>query len=182
MENGNAESPKFAFERRTHPRFMVELPVEYRRSNDSKLRPGHTVNFSEEGLMVLVSEQIEMGESLEMKIYFSAASGLVTISATVKVIWVDMEPKENGYYRFGMGYVDISPSDMESLKGFLNMYADPHQAAVELNSRAGSPLNTGKSSAPERPAQTLAKISAILVFLKSILGLGRRAMGKGRRR
>jgi hypothetical protein len=182
MENDKAERPQFAFERRMHPRFMVELPVEYRRSNDSRLRPGHTLNFSEGGLMVLVSEQIEIGESLEMKIYFSSACGLVTIAATMKVIRADMEAKENGYYRFGMRYVDISPADMESLKGFLKMYADPHQAAVELNSRAGSRLNMGKSSAPERPAQTLAKIPAILVILKSILTLGRRAMGKGRSR
>jgi hypothetical protein len=182
MENDKAERPQFAFERRMHPRFMVELPVEYRRSTDSRLRPGHTVNFSEEGLMVLVSEQIEMGESLAMKIYFSNTSGLVTIAATVKVIWADTEPKENGYYRFGMRYVDISPTDMKSLKGFLNMYADPHQAAVGLNSRAGSPFNTGKTSAPERPAQTIAKIPAILVIFKSILALGRRAMGKGRSR
>ena len=182
MENDKAERPQFAFERRMHPRFMVELPVEYCRSNDSRLRPGHTLNFSEGGLMVLVSEQIEMGESLAMKIYFSAASGLVTIAATVKVIWADTEPKENGYYRFGMRYVDISPANMENLKGFLNMYADPHQATAELNSRAGSPLKTGQTSAPERPAQTLAKIPVILVFLKGILGLGRRAKGKGRSR
>jgi hypothetical protein len=180
MENDEAEGPQFAFERRTHPRFLVELPVEYRRNTDSRLRPGHTENFSEEGLMVLVSEQIEMGESLAMKIYFSAASGLVTIAATVKVIWADMAPKENGYYRFGMSYVDISPADRESLKGFLNMYGDPHQAAAGLNSRAGRPLKTGKNSAPERPAQTLGKIPVILVFLKNILGLGRRARGKGR--
>ena len=151
MENDKAERPQFAFERRMHPRFMVELPVEYRRTTDPRLRPGHTVNFSEEGLMVLVSEQIEMGESLAMKIYFSDPSGLVTIAATVRVIWADMEPKENGYYRFGMRYVDISPADMETLKGFLNMYADPNQAAADLNSRAGSLLNTGKTSAQSGP-------------------------------
>jgi hypothetical protein len=182
MENDKAESPQFASEERRHPRFMVELPVEYRRSNDSRLRPGHTVNFSEDGFMVLVSEQMETGEDLEMKIYFSSASGLVTIAAIVKVIWADIEAKEGVYYRVGVCYVDISPADMENLKGFLNMYADPHQVPAELKPPAGSLLTTGKSSAPERPVRTLAAIPAILTFLKSLPGLGRRAMGKGRSR
>jgi len=132
---------------------MVELPVGYRRSNDSRLRPGHAVSFSEDGLMLLVSEQMEMGEGLEMKIYFSSASGLVTITAIVKVIWADIEANESGYYRFGVRYVDISPGDMESLKGFLDMYADPHQVAAELKPRAGSVFKPSKPSAPESPGR-----------------------------
>ena len=182
MENDKAESPQFASEERRHPRFTVELPVEYRRSNDANLRPGHTVNFSEDGFMVLVSEQMEIGESLEMKIYFSTAFGLVTIAVIVKVIWADIKPKEGGYYRFGVRYGDISPADMDNLKAFLNMYADPHQAAVELKPRAGSILNPSKPSAPERPGRPLAAVLPILTFLKSLLGPGRRAMGNGKSR
>jgi hypothetical protein len=183
MENDKAESPRFAFERRSHSRFMVELPVEYRRSQDSRLRPGHTVNFSEDGLMVLVSEQMEMGESLEMKIYFSSVSGLVTIAAIVKVIWTDIEAKEGGYYRVGVRYADISPADMDNLKGFLNMYADPNQAAAEINPRAGGLFKPSKPSAPESPGRP-PPVAAfpILTFLKRILGLGRRAMRKGKSR
>ena len=139
MENDNAENLQFTFERRKHPRFMVELPVEYRRSSDSKFRPGHTVNFSEDGFMILVSEQVEIGASLEMKIYFSSASGLVTIAAIVKVIWADIQAKEGIYYRIGVSYADISPADMENLKGFLNMYADPHQVPAELKPPSKSP-------------------------------------------
>jgi hypothetical protein len=182
MENDKAESPQFVFERRSYSRFMVELPVEYRRSNDSRLRPGHTVNFGEDGLMVLVSEQMETGESLEMKIYFSSASGLVTIAAIVKVIWADIEAKKGGYYRVGVRYADISPADMQNLKGFLNMYADPNQAAAEMKPPAGSLFNPSKPSAPESRGRPPVAVFPLLTFLKRILGLGRRAMRKGKSR
>jgi hypothetical protein len=48
--------------------------------------------------MVSVSEQMEIGEQLKMKIYFAPDSSLITIAAIVRAAWVDMEAKEDGYY------------------------------------------------------------------------------------
>jgi hypothetical protein len=180
LEKDKPESPQFIFERRKHPRFLVELPVEYRRANDSRVRPGHTINFSEDGLMISVSEQMEIGEQLEMKIYFSSGSSLITIEAVVKIAWVDVEIKEDGYYRFGVRFVNISPVDMERLTGFLNLYADPNQAPVELKSPAGGRLNPRMPSAPERPGRPPAPNPPPLTPLKRLLGLARWAMGKGK--
>jgi len=180
MEKDKAESPQFTFERRRDPRFLVELPVEYRRANDSRIRPGHTVDFSGNGLMVSISEQIEVGEKLEMKIFFSSGSSLITIAASVEIAWVDTEAKEDGYYRFGVSFVDISPADRERLKGFLSLYADPHQTPAELKSPAGSGLNPRKPSAPEQPGQPPAANPTPLTPLKRLLGLARWAMGKGK--
>jgi hypothetical protein len=149
MENDKAEP--IHLERRTHPRFQLELPVEYRRAKDSKIRPGHTVNFSEDGLMVSVSGQVEIGEQLEIKIYFSSDSSLITIEANVKVAWVDMEAKEDGHYRFGVSFMNISPVDRERLNRFLSMYADPNQASGELKSPSADRFNPSKSSAPRAP-------------------------------
>jgi hypothetical protein len=181
MEKDKAESLQFTLERRNHPRFLIELPVEYRRANDSRVHLGHTINFSEDGLMVSVSEQMEIGEKLEMKIYFSSGSSLITIEAIVKIAWVDIEAKEDDYYRFGVSFVNISPMDMERLKGFLSLYADPHQAPVELKSPAGGRLNPSKPSPPEHPGgrPTAANPPPLTTF-KRLLSLGRRAMGKGK--
>lgn len=141
MKEENAASPQFAFEKRNHPRFLVELPVEYRRANDSSFHPCHTINFSEDGFMVAVSEQMKIDEELEMKIYFSSSSSLNTVAAIVKIAWVDTELKEDGYYRFGVSFVNISPMDMEKLEGFLSLYADSHRAPAELKPQAESLLN-----------------------------------------
>ena len=151
MEESNAKNPRFSFERRKRPRFLMELPLEYRKADGPKMRPGHTVNFSEDGLMVLGSEQMAIGEKLEMKIYFSSGSGFVTIPAIVKVVWLDIDPKEDGYYRFGVNFINISPVDMQSLKEFLKIYADPHQAHAELKPPTSTSPNPHKSFTPELP-------------------------------
>lgn len=148
MEKDKAASPQFAFERRNHPRFLVELPVEYRRANDSSFHPCHAINFSEDGFMVALSEQMKIGEELEMKIYFSSGSSLNTVATIVKIAWVDSEVKEDDYYRFGVSFVNISPMDMEKLKEFLSLYADLHQAPAELKPQAGSLLNRSTPFVP----------------------------------
>ena len=182
MESDKPEPPQYTYERRKHQRFLVELPVEYRRAGASRPRPGHTINFSEDGFMLLVSEQMEAGEDLEIKIYFSSSPGLVTIAAVVKVIWADTDAKEKGYYRFGVCYVDISTADKETLKAFLSMYADPNQGPVELKPRAETVFNPTQPSAPEPRGRPFAAILAILAFLKCFLGDGKREMRKGRAR
>lgn len=167
MEKDKVESPLFTVERRNHPRFPVGLPVEYCRADDSRIRPGHTIDFSEDGLMVSVSEHLEIGEQLQMKIYFSSGSSLITVEAVVKIAWADTEIKEDGYYRFGVKFVNISPADRERLTGFLNLYADPNQIPVKLKSPAGVHHNPSKPSAPPSPTSP-----------KHLLGIGKWFMDK----
>jgi c-di-GMP-binding flagellar brake protein YcgR len=146
MEKDKTEPSQFAFERRMNPRFQIELPVEYRRANDSRIRPGHTVNFSEDGFMICVSERMEADENLEMKIYFTSPAGFVTIPAIVKVVWADMEVKEDDYYRFGVNFLNISPADKELLQEFLKIYADPYQTVSEIKAPVRNCLNENKPS------------------------------------
>lgn len=112
------------YDRRRHPRFHGELPVEYQRAGSPQIRTGHTVNISEGGMMVLVSEPLEVGEHLEMNLYFSSALGLVTVRVLVRVVWVDKEENEDGYFRFGLNYVSISPDNTANLKLFLALHGD----------------------------------------------------------
>jgi hypothetical protein len=146
MESNKPETPEYTFERRSKPRFEVELPLEYRRVGAPKFHPGHTVNFSEDGFMLSVSEQMEAGEEFKVKIYFTSSSGLVTIRAVAEVVWADTGAEEDGHYRFGARYVDISAADKEILGAFLNIYADPHQAEVKIRPQAESPFNPIKPS------------------------------------
>ena len=92
--------------------------------NSSKTLPGHTVNVSEDGLMVSLPEQIDIGENLDMRLYFSWGADLNIIRTIVQVIWVTNEEKKDGYYQCGVNFIDISPEDMDRLKSFLDLYAD----------------------------------------------------------
>ena len=107
------------FEKRKHPRFNVDLPVEYARSDLDASR-GEALNVSEGGLLVYFSERMEVGQHLSMKLFFSSGVEFNAIETLVKVVWVDVHLGEDGRdYRAGVTFVDISPGDLEKLRIFL---------------------------------------------------------------
>ena len=106
-------------ERRRHPRFNVELPIEYARI-DLAVKNGRAVNASEGGLLLYLPEQMEIGRHLKLKLFFTSGSGLTGIEMLVEVVWVDIHlEKEWGDYRTGVRFVDISVEDLIKLKDFL---------------------------------------------------------------
>jgi c-di-GMP-binding flagellar brake protein YcgR len=107
------------FEKRKHPRFDVNLPVEYARSDLVSSR-GEAVNASEGGLLLYLPERMEIDQHLSLKLFFSSESELKTIETLVKVVWMDIHIGENrGDYRAGVKFVEISPGDLQKLRSFL---------------------------------------------------------------
>jgi c-di-GMP-binding flagellar brake protein YcgR len=107
------------FEKRKHPRFDVNLPVEYVRSGLVANRGG-ALNASEGGLLLYLPEKMEVGQHLSLKLFFSSGSELNTIKTLVQVVWMDIHLGENQEdYRAGVKFVDISSEDLEKLRDFL---------------------------------------------------------------
>jgi len=107
------------FEKRRHPRFNVDLPIEYVRS-DSVVNHGEAINASEGGLLVYFPERMEVGQHLSLKLFFSSGFEFNTIETLVKVVWMDVHPGENcADYRAGVTFVDIALGDLEKLIIFL---------------------------------------------------------------
>ena len=122
MKNGEKETKRrygtVNFEKRKHPRFDVDLPVEYSRT-DLAVYHGRVFNVSEGGLLVYLPEKMEVGQHLRMKIFFSSDFGLNTIEIVTEVVWLDIHlEKDWGDYRTGVRFVDISLEDLNSLKNF----------------------------------------------------------------
>jgi c-di-GMP-binding flagellar brake protein YcgR len=119
-------SKSATFERRKCPRFTAALPIEYWPiiNYNSQGRPGHTINIGEGGLMVSLPEQLEVGEELKVKLYFSLDSGLDTIEAISKVVWAKMDVEKQGFYQLGLSFLDISRSDIKKAITFLRRFSD----------------------------------------------------------
>jgi c-di-GMP-binding flagellar brake protein YcgR len=129
------------FERRKHPRFSVDLPVEYRKIANPKSRPAHTGDLSEGGLLLYISEPFEIGQELTLKLFFTSGGKLNFVNAHAQVVWKDIRNENEGSYRIGVKFVGISSEDLIFLKGFVNdlMMLKP---VHELNTPAGlSPTN-----------------------------------------
>lgn len=107
------------FERRKHPRFSVELPVGYRKINNSETHPAQTGDLSEGGLLLYVSEPLEIGEILAIEFSYKAGHKLKVLQARVQVVWKDIRFSNEGFFRMGVKFLEISRDDFQSLKDFL---------------------------------------------------------------
>ena len=107
-------------ERRKYPRFSIDLPIEYHLLPSSPSFTGRALNASEGGLLVYLSQSIEIGQRLKIKLFFASGSDLSSIEVVVEVVWMDIHLGEDwGDYRCGVKFLDISSEDINQLKHFL---------------------------------------------------------------
>jgi hypothetical protein len=108
------------FEKRSYPRFSVDLPVEYTRK-DLVVKQGRVINASEGGLLVYFPDQMEIGQHLRLKLFFASGSELNLMESVNQVVRVDVHTgKDWGNYRTGVKFVDISLEDLCTLKSFFS--------------------------------------------------------------
>ena len=108
------------FERRKYPRVKLSLTVEYSRIDSSMKKTGRTSNASEGGLEIYLPEQVEVGDQLKLKVFFSCGDELKSVDAVAEVVWTDLRLGEAwGEYRAGVKFVEISSDELDKLKDFL---------------------------------------------------------------
>jgi c-di-GMP-binding flagellar brake protein YcgR len=106
-------------ERRKYPRFKINLPLDYYRVDTPAGLTGRAENASEGGLEIYFPEEMQIGERLKLKLFFSSSeTELRAIEALAEVVWIDILSGD-GEFRSGVKFVDISPEDLVRLKTFL---------------------------------------------------------------
>jgi c-di-GMP-binding flagellar brake protein YcgR len=109
-----------AIEKRKHPRFSVELPLDYSRVNGKETYGGMVANASEGGLLVYLPERIEIGALLKIEIFYVGGLELNTIKAVGKVVWADLAARESwGEHRYGLQFESIDEKDFNRLTTLL---------------------------------------------------------------
>jgi len=109
-----------SFERRKYPRFNIDLPMEYYRIDSPIGNAVRARNISEGGLLIYFPEQIEIGQHLRLKIFFTLKSDLHSVEVLGEVVWVDIHLGEGwGDYKSGVKFIDATQEDMTKLKDFL---------------------------------------------------------------
>lgn len=107
-------------ERRRSSRFPLRLAIEYYRANSPINQTGQALDASEGGLQILLPEQMEIGQKLNMKLFFSSGSKLNSIEVLAEVVWINSQLGEGEkLYRSGVRFINISPEGMTKLKHFL---------------------------------------------------------------
>lgn len=105
------------YERRRHPRFPVDFPVDYHHEGGGKAFVGKAVNASEGGLMVCLDESISTGSELIVSMLFNLGFEFTGIKARCRVIWKDVGlVSDSPGYQYGLEFLDIDEHDIVKLK------------------------------------------------------------------
>jgi hypothetical protein len=108
-------------ERRNHPRFNLELPLDYLRINEKENYGGIVANASELGILVYLPEKMEMGTTLSTEIFYAHGLGLDSIKAIAKVVWADLPARKTwSEYRYGLQFQSIDKHNLSKLKNLFN--------------------------------------------------------------
>ncbi len=124
MENKEEKTrPRYGIaniERRKYRRFPIRLPIEYYRADSPINQTGQTLDASEGGLQILFPEQMEIGQNLKLKLFFSSGSELNAIETLGEVVWMNSQLAEGeNHYRSGVRFTHISTEDLTKLKNFM---------------------------------------------------------------
>jgi hypothetical protein len=105
-------------ERRSHPRLVIELPLEYQETGDSCLRGGIIVNVSEGGFLVEAVRDIAVGTELNIAVLFPKGFKLDNFKVVAKIVRKEPYRKEdlkgNQYwkgYQYGIEFIQIFEED-----------------------------------------------------------------------
>jgi len=109
-----------AIERRKHPRFNLELPLDYFRIDDKENYGGIVANASELGILVYIPEKMEIGATLSTEIFYAKGLELDSIKAIAEVVWADLPARKTwGEHRYGLQFQSIDKQNLNKLKNLL---------------------------------------------------------------
>jgi len=113
-------------ERRSHPRVIIDLPLEYRDMNGSCLGGATLVNASDGGFLIESPRDIPVGTELSITVLFPEGFELANFKVTAKIVWKGPywkgDWKRNQYwegYQYGLEFIQISDEDRWKLDSLL---------------------------------------------------------------
>jgi len=108
---------RFILERRKHPRFPVDFPIDCTLTENGKADVGSVANASEGGLMVLLNEKMDIGTKMIVFVPFILDSEVMGIKATCRVVWRDFGAVAGGSrYTYGLQFTEILEEDVHKLR------------------------------------------------------------------
>ena len=113
-------------EKRSRPRFIIDLPFEYQDMNGSCLRGATLVNASDGGFLIETVRDIPVGTELSISVLFPRGYELANFKVTARTVWKgpcwkgDWKGNRNwDGYQYGLEFSQISDTDRWKLNYLL---------------------------------------------------------------
>jgi len=109
-----------SIEKRRYPRFLMDLPLEYRLIDIFRAHGALVVNASEAGLLIKSVENIPIGANLDILVLFPKEFELVNFEVLAEVVWNNTYLKESWKgYQCGLNFTSIKEQDRWKLRQLL---------------------------------------------------------------
>jgi len=108
-------------EKRKHPRFNLDLPLDYRVTDAPHVKGALVINASESGLLVHSNKDLPIGTKLRVAVIFPDGFKLANFEVFAEIVWKDIHWAENREgYQFGLKFIHILDEDHRKLKQLLD--------------------------------------------------------------
>jgi hypothetical protein len=98
-------------ERRKHPRYTTDLPLNFRTTESPNIYAGLIINVSEGGLQIQTMKDMPTGTKLNIELFFAMDSELSALEGMARIIWKDDHDdvwERRLGYKYGLKFVRIS--------------------------------------------------------------------------
>ena len=106
-------------ERRKHPRFFLDLPLDYRVMDLPDKYGGIVINGGEEGLLLHCLQEMPVGTRLTITVLFPLRFELTSLEVLGKVVRRDRRKGSDTGYNYGLSLIKVKEKDRLKLKHLL---------------------------------------------------------------
>ena len=129
-------------ERRRYPRFIVDLPLEYRDIDGSCLHGGILVNASGGGFLIEAVRDVPVGTKLIIAVLFPKGFELANFKVVAKIVRKEPYRKQDlkgdlnwKGYQYGLEFIQILEEDRLKLNLFLGDPFESEEISPSLRSQ-----------------------------------------------
>ncbi len=114
----NSSDPK---EKRKYPRVSINMPLDFKLTEDSNQSTGLVINASEAGLLIQTFKDMPIGQRLTVEVFSPKRAKPEKFSAMTEIIWKDVYIWDDWEaYQYGLKFSQISYEDYLKLKQILS--------------------------------------------------------------
>ncbi|HXX34139.1 MAG TPA: PilZ domain-containing protein [Thermodesulfobacteriota bacterium] len=108
-------------EKRKYPRVLINMPLDFKVTEDSSQSTGLVINASEAGLLIQTFKDMPIGRKIIVEVSFSNRLKFERFSAMTEIVWKDIYVWDDWEaYQYGLKFSQISYEDYLTLKQILS--------------------------------------------------------------
>ncbi len=132
-------------EKRKYPRVLINMPLDFKMTEDSNQSTGLVINASEAGLLIQTFKEMPIGQRLTIELSSPQKAKPEKFSAMTEIIWKDVYIWDDWEaFQYGLKFTQISYEDYLKLKQILSSQSNLEEVTLgeESNHRQKLTIRT----------------------------------------